>query len=113
MGLYNGLQGFLRAYSPSATAPIAYAIVELDNGRIWEGDMLTKQFNHIKGLIEPDKGLARATHWDYAYAITCHKAQGSEWPKVLVVEERCPLWEMPRWRYTAVTRASEELIYAC
>lgn len=113
-GIYNGLQGILRVYAlPSPSSPTAYAVVELDNGRTWEGDMVVAQFNNIKGLVDTDKALWKHTHWDYAYAITCHKSQGSEWDKVLVLEERCPLWEMPRWRYTAVTRASEELIYAC
>ena len=44
----------------------------------------------------------------YAYAITCHKAQGSEWDRVLIVDE----WKWgdeDRWLYTAVTRASKEV----
>lgn len=52
--------------------------------------------------------------FDYAYAITCHKSQGSEWNKVLVLESYAPpnLWEMRRWQYTAITRAAKELYYA-
>lgn len=48
----------------------------------------------------------------YGYAITCHKAQGSEWDKVLVYEEGFPFdrEEHARWLYTAVTRASEKLV---
>ena len=48
----------------------------------------------------------------YAYAITTHKAQGSEWPKVLVFEEWFPneADEHKRWLYTAATRASEKLV---
>ena len=48
----------------------------------------------------------------YAYAITTHKAQGSEWPKVLVFEEWFPnvAEEHRRWLYTAATRASEKLV---
>lgn len=50
---------------------------------------------------------------DFGYAITCHKSQGSEWKKVLVWDEWMPpkIWDMKRWRYTAITRASEELTY--
>ena len=48
----------------------------------------------------------------YAYAITCHKAQGSEWDKVLVFEEGFPKVanEHKCWLYTAATRAKEKLV---
>ena len=48
----------------------------------------------------------------YGYAITCHKAQGSEWQKLLVFEEKFPFdkEEHRRWLYTAITRASEKLV---
>ena len=48
----------------------------------------------------------------YAYAITVHKAQGSEWDKVVVLEENFPFDrdEHARWLYTACTRASEKLV---
>ena len=48
----------------------------------------------------------------YGYAITCHAAQGSEWDKVLVLEEQFPFSkeEHKRWLYTAATRASEKLV---
>ena len=51
--------------------------------------------------------------FSYAYGITCHKAQGSEWGKVLVIEERFPFdkVEHARWAYTAATRASEKLVW--
>ena len=49
----------------------------------------------------------------YAYGITCHKAQGSEWGKVMVYEEGFPYekTEHARWAYTAATRASEKLVW--
>ena len=48
----------------------------------------------------------------YAYGITAHKAQGSEWDKVLVFEEKFPFApeEHKRWLYTACTRAREKLV---
>jgi len=55
-------------------------------------------------------GRAKKAHlFDYAYAITCHKAQGSEWGKVLVVDSPCQSWDNDRWRYTAVTRARDQV----
>ena len=48
----------------------------------------------------------------YAYAITCWKAQGSEWDKVLLYEENFPFdkEEHIKFLYTGCTRASEKLI---
>lgn len=48
----------------------------------------------------------------YGYAITCHKAQGSQWEKVLIVEEKFPFdkTEHARWLYTALTRAEEKAV---
>lgn len=48
----------------------------------------------------------------YGYCITCHKAQGSEWDKVLVIEENFPFdrEEHARWLYTAATRAIDKLV---
>lgn len=46
---------------------------------------------------------------DYAYTITCHKAQGSEFKKVFVVREGKDREDWNKWFYTAVTRAKEKL----
>ena len=63
----------------------------------------SKPLNHIPRWI---------TLWDWAYAITCHKAQGSEWPTVIVVEPpENDLWSTNRWAYTAATRAQQRLVY--
>lgn len=48
--------------------------------------------------------------FEYAYAITCHKAQGSEYDKVLVLEENWPGQDHKRWLYTACTRAANKLV---
>ena len=48
----------------------------------------------------------------YGYCITCHKAQGSQFNKVLVIEEGFPFnkEEHARWLYTACTRAIDKLV---
>ena len=48
----------------------------------------------------------------FAYALTCHKAQGGQWKRVFIEKPYLP--ERPsvdyyRWLYTAITRASEHL----
>jgi tRNA A37 threonylcarbamoyladenosine biosynthesis protein TsaE len=49
----------------------------------------------------------------FAYALTCHKAQGGQWNAVFVEQgyltEDMVDQEYLRWLYTAVTRATEEL----
>jgi exodeoxyribonuclease-5 len=49
----------------------------------------------------------------FAYAVTCHKAQGGQWPCVFIeqgyITEEMINTEFLRWLYTAVTRASEKL----
>lgn len=48
--------------------------------------------------------------FDYGYALTCHKSQGSQWDSVLVFDEsRCFRGKERRWLYTAVTRAAKRL----
>lgn len=49
----------------------------------------------------------------FAYAVTCHKAQGGQWKKVFIdhgfLPENHINAEYYRWLYTALTRASEQV----
>ncbi|MFO1099289.1 MAG: ATP-dependent RecD-like DNA helicase [Xanthobacteraceae bacterium] len=48
--------------------------------------------------------------FDFAYGMTCHKAQASEWDSVAVVDESRVFRDMARrWFYTACTRARKRL----
>jgi ATP-dependent exoDNAse (exonuclease V) alpha subunit len=50
--------------------------------------------------------------FDFGYATTVHKSQGSEWNKVVLFEQRNRYQddqEYARWLYTAATRAKEKL----
>ncbi|MGA0615918.1 ATP-dependent DNA helicase [Paracoccus sp. KR1-242] len=63
---------------------------------------------------EPDqinwKELKGTQQFDYGYVLTCHKAQGSQWPDVIVYDESGTFREeAKRWLYTAITRASDRL----
>ncbi len=49
--------------------------------------------------------------FEFAYAITCHKAQGSEFDFVIVFDESWVFGEeKDRWLYTAITRAKTKLL---
>jgi exodeoxyribonuclease-5 len=49
----------------------------------------------------------------FAYALTCHKAQGGQWEKVFVemghIASEMPETEYLRWLYTAITRATKKV----
>lgn len=47
----------------------------------------------------------------YGYAVTCHKAQGGEWDRVIIHPNVPPRSseDFSRWLYTAVTRAKHQL----
>ena len=48
--------------------------------------------------------------FDYGYALTVHKAQGSQWDDVVLFDESYAFREhRARWLYTAVTRAAKRL----
>jgi exodeoxyribonuclease-5 len=52
----------------------------------------------------------RYDDFDYGYALTVHKAQGSQWNEVVLFDESFAFKETrQRWLYTAVTRAAERL----
>ncbi len=85
--------------------------LDLGNGRVRKDvPYHAEQFNYPTRMdykLVP-RGL---TSWTFGYALTVHKAQGSEWPTVFVYEEISSKWDAARWRYTAATRSSERLIY--
>jgi exodeoxyribonuclease V len=48
--------------------------------------------------------------FDYGYALTCHKAQGSTFKSCLIIDESASFREdRYKWLYTAITRASDRI----
>ena len=51
--------------------------------------------------------------FDFGYGITVHKSQGSEWDRVILIEERNPYQseeDFAKWVYTACTRSRNKLL---
>ena len=81
-------------------------------------DMVSQDHAHLisRGKIHEATNADpcyQALQVKFAYALTCHKSQGGQWPAVVVdqgymTEERVDL-EWLRWLYTALTRAESEL----
>lgn len=65
----------------------------------------------IGGYGEIDwRDLRGTQQFDFGYALTCHKSQGSQWADVIVYDESATFRdEWRRWLYTAITRASEKV----
>jgi len=73
----------------------------------------------LRHVISAALSVGEGLSFSYAYCITAHKAQGSEWDEVCVVDERFVLGKVDpsgntarRWLYTAVTRAAKKLVFA-
>jgi len=87
-----------------------------DNKRLFESvyadhkEIADKSFRMQKIKKDP---YFNALQVKFAYAVTCHKAQGGQWESVFVEQgyltEEMINKEFMRWLYTALTRASEKL----
>lgn len=90
-----------------------YSMVEIDHHMMLTGEKCCDwRLSYQLGKLKPRYGEIVPKEFTYAYAITTHKSQGSEWDKVVVLEEKFPFdrIEHARWLYTAATRASEKLV---
>ena len=71
-------------------------------------------FYHDNEALRQIKWWQKIDHqeFDFGYAITVHKSQGSQWKKVIFWDDRFLSWkreERAKWLYTGITRASETL----
>jgi ATP-dependent exoDNAse (exonuclease V) alpha subunit len=126
LGVYNGMQGVVKRHEWLGDR----YVVDLDS----YGEMLHSipvhpdQFGKEKpppfqiprvngqaktpGAEQEERGRRDdRIPFDYSYCITCHKAQGDEFDKVLVLEQVCRRWDHVRWAYTAASRAREKVYW--
>lgn len=91
---------------------VDFGAIEMDNKMILTGEKCVDYKTAFQLSKKYKESNPVPKEFAYAYAITCHKAQGSEWDKVLVLEERFPFVEEEhaRWLYTACTRAVDKLV---
>ena len=118
LGLVNGM--FLDLSDIRDESPLAFsASVRTEDGtsvpgRQWfykghfddhvayDAERLRRDWHDMRGLVESVWG----------YAITCHKAQGSQWENVIVYDDGLgrTAEDRARWLYTAITRAEQGLV---
>lgn len=140
-GITNGMVGVIESIIPNAafkgesvdTLATAHSLGDFDLDLSAMGDMLTQIEQDEKESVA-DKRSRQASHvvtvrfqnmqepmsfssagainsLNHAYAFTCHKAQGGEYPVVVIVLHSANLSMLTReWLYTAWTRAQERVI---
>lgn len=103
-GLFNGMQGIVTRLNKKADRFdfISQGI------NFYEVSYCPDQFGKEKNEFKFNQDK---NPFDYAYAITAHKAQGDEFDNVIVYEEKCNKWDHRRWSYTAASRAKENIIW--
>jgi exodeoxyribonuclease-5 len=112
--IYNGMVGTLDAIKNKDAHWYDVELRFQDTQRMFRGEISRHQF-HQEKFIEKVEGLPYArigNRFDFGYALTVHKAQGSQAKTVVLFEEFMPYAdedEHRRWLYTAVTRATDQL----
>jgi len=110
--LYNGAHGTIRHIIKNPHIDYARSVIEMDgvNEDMFRGKVLYEPF--AKEKYDSYNSARSKEVFDYGYAITAHKSQGSEFEKVMVIEEGKYVWRenWNKWLYTAVTRSQRELL---
>jgi len=92
------------------------SITEAQNRNLYES--VNEDYAHITSKAQRYKAVREdpffnALQVKYAYAVTCHKAQGGQWQCVFIdqgwLNDDMLNVEYLRWLYTAITRATEKL----
>lgn len=113
-GIFNGMLGTITSIE-NQDEKWYLAEIAMDNeDKPYKGLVSVDQFNQDSAMNFTDKRseTMNGDLFDFGYALTVHKAQGSQARKVILFEERFKQMtddEWKRWLYTAVTRAEEEL----
>lgn len=120
--IFNGMRGVLEETrgEHDACGRVEATIAFPDDRFRVHGRINVHQFGKPKTFDDYSKLPGNPTNWyqvgllfDYGYGLTCHKAQGSQFRTVVLVNDffsRDNDGMRERWWYTAITRAVDELI---
>ncbi len=111
-GLLNGSLWQVTSAPNSSKAFMNLLIASEDDGM----ERMSAKIRVLKAAFEnpeeevPWQMRRRYDDFDYGYALTVHKAQGSQWDNVYLFDESWAFREhSQRWLYTAITRAAEKI----
>ncbi|MCR9135522.1 MAG: ATP-dependent RecD-like DNA helicase [Alphaproteobacteria bacterium] len=112
-GLLNGSLWQVMTSSKETVKPGINLLVKPEDDDMGRGSAKIKL---LKAAFEdpsaemPWQTRKRYDDFDYGYALTVHKAQGSQWDNIVLFDESYAFRESrERWLYTAITRAAEQL----
>jgi exodeoxyribonuclease-5 len=122
--IFNGMRGTIQEIEESARYVYEGRVLFEDDEIEVSGSISAPQLGHPTTFKDFNEYHAATGHrpnnWsqvglllDYGYALTCHKAQGSQFEHVVVVAEkpnRISYDDWKRWIYTAITRCSKYLV---
>lgn len=112
-GLLNGSLWQVMTSSKETVKPGINLLVRPEDDDMDRGAAKIKLYK--AAFEDPDTEIPWSTKkryddFDYGYALTVHKAQGSQWNNVVVFDESRAFRDTrERWLYTAITRAAEQL----
>jgi exodeoxyribonuclease-5 len=122
IGIYNGEMGNV-IYSIYKEKDILETVVVFDDKTL-HLDISSDLFNSKQKLTVDEiqtirknkskKNEGKVTFFDYGYAITVHKSQGSAWDKVILLDMKDFYFRerisYQKWLYTGITRSREKLL---
>ncbi|KUK76212.1 MAG: Uncharacterized protein XD93_1046 [candidate division WS6 bacterium 34_10] len=112
--IYNGMLGTVQSIQREDEQWYHAEIKMDDREEIFAGLIAADQFNSTEALnfSKQRSKTMKGDLFDFGYALTVHKAQGSQAKRVILFEQRFSKMTDDNWRrwlYTAVTRAEQEL----
>jgi exodeoxyribonuclease V len=112
--IYNGMLGTVRRIEKKNKDWYEVDIEMDGSSEPYTGLISVAQFNADTAMnfTENRRLIMQGDLFDFGYALTVHKAQGSQAKRVILFEERFKKMDDDQWRrwlYTAVTRAESEL----
>lgn len=109
--LYNGSLWTVKERAVSKKGLVTMRLLAEDSD-LFDAVKVTARGECFTGQLEKLDWSQRRRYeeFDYGYALTVHKAQGSQWDDVVVFDESFAFREArERWLYTGITRAAEKL----
>lgn len=109
IGLLNGAQWETMGVLSANEDRVIMKVRSLDNDALLD---VEAHSHHLLGRTDalPWWSRKEAEEFDYGYAMTVHKSQGSQWDDVVVFDESyCFRDDRHKWLYTAITRAAKQI----